>query len=102
MSFAKFAQLVLLLMGLAAAFAARPAQAQTETVLHSFIFDDGSTPTAGLTSDGAGNFFVTTVGGGAHGAGTVFELSPNGSAWWNQAVLHNFTGGVDGGYQLAR
>ena len=34
--------------------------------------------------------------GGAFGAGTVFELSPNGSGGWNETVLYSFTGGSDG------
>jgi uncharacterized repeat protein (TIGR03803 family) len=83
-----------LLLFVAAAITTRPARAQTETVLHSFTYDDGSTPSAGLTSDGAGNFYGTTPYGA--GGGTVFELSPNGSGGWNATVLHRFTGGADG------
>jgi uncharacterized repeat protein (TIGR03803 family) len=79
--------------------AAPPAQAQTEPVLYNFCSEDGCAdgrnPEAGLTSNG-GNFYGTTSGGGAFGAGTVFELSPNGSGGWNEAVLYNFTGGADG------
>jgi uncharacterized repeat protein (TIGR03803 family) len=76
--------------------AARPAQAQTETVLYNFTgFSDGGTPNSRLTSDGAGNFYGTTYSGGL-GYGTVFQLSPNGSGGWNETVLHTFTGGADG------
>jgi uncharacterized repeat protein (TIGR03803 family) len=97
MSFAKFARAVpVLLVVLAAIPGARLAQAQTETVLHSFAGSDGSTLTAGLTSDGAGNFYGTTLYGGATGRGTVFELSPNGGGGWNETVLYNFAGGSDG------
>lgn len=78
---------------------ARPAHAQTETVLYSFCSSancaDGSQPQSRLTSDGKGNFYGTTHGGGA-GYGTVFELSPNGSGGWNETVIYSFTGGADG------
>jgi len=103
MSFAKFAQAVLLLVvGLALIIAARPAQAQTETVLYAFCSapgcTDGDYPDSRLTSDRAGNFYGTTGGGGAFGYGTVFELSPNGGGGWNESVLYSFTGGADGAY----
>ena len=80
---------------------ARPAQAQTEILLHSFCpsgsnCTDGANPSGRLTSDGAGNFYGTTPNGVVWGAGTVFELSPNGSGGWNETVLHSFTGGADG------
>jgi uncharacterized repeat protein (TIGR03803 family) len=75
--------------------AARPAHAQTETVLYSFgLFDgsypDGAQPTSSLTPDGAGNFYGTTADGGLWGYGTVFELSPNGGEGWTQTVLYSF------------
>ena len=74
--------------------AARPAQAQTETVLYNFTGgSDGGTPRSSLTLRG-GNFYGTTAFGGTgfagSGLGTVFELSPNGKGGWNEAVLYNF------------
>ncbi|MGB6386580.1 MAG: choice-of-anchor tandem repeat GloVer-containing protein [Terriglobales bacterium] len=87
--------------------AARPAQAQTETVLYNFPGSltspgvNGGNPQSGLTSDGAGNFYGTTLNGGASGDGVVYELSPNGSGGWNQTVLYNFCsapGCADGAY----
>ena len=67
------------------------AQAQTETVLYNFAGSpDGANPESGLTSDGKGNFYGTTLGGGQFGGGTVYELSPNGSGGWNETVLYNF------------
>jgi uncharacterized repeat protein (TIGR03803 family) len=77
---------------------ARPAQAQTERLLHDFKgASDGGEPYSRLTSDGAGNFYGTTEIGG-QGYGTVFELSPNGRGGWNEIVLHTFTNYLDGGY----
>jgi uncharacterized repeat protein (TIGR03803 family) len=71
---------VLLLIG------ARPAQAQTETVLYNFCSQaycaDGASPTSRLTLYN-GNFYGTT-------AGNVFEISSNGSGSWIETVLYTF------------
>ncbi len=69
--------------------------ATTETVLYSFTGNngDGASPNAGLVADSAGNLYGTTVYGGASSAGTVFKLTPGGTA----TVLYSFTGGSDGG-----
>jgi uncharacterized repeat protein (TIGR03803 family) len=46
-------------------------------VLHTFTGgSDGGNPAAGLVMDKQGNLFGTTYGGGAHGFGTVFKLTP--------------------------
>ena len=60
-------------------------------LLYSFTGgNDGGYPEAGLVADAGGNFYGTTVDGGANGDGTVFELSPsNGS--WTLTTLHSFT-----------
>jgi len=69
---------------------ARPAQAQTESVLYNFTgTPDGANPYAGLTLKG-GNLYGTTYGGGLYGFGSVFELSPNGSGGWTETVLYSF------------
>ncbi|MGA3213562.1 MAG: choice-of-anchor tandem repeat GloVer-containing protein, partial [Terriglobales bacterium] len=55
----------------------------TETVLHSFCSQgcsDGTEPYAALIRDVQGNLYSTTVSGGAHGQGTVFEVLPGGSS----------------------
>jgi uncharacterized repeat protein (TIGR03803 family) len=57
---------------------------------------DGSYPPAGLIFDAAGNLYGTTAFGGAHNAGTVFELTPNADGGWTESVLYSFTGGKDG------
>jgi uncharacterized repeat protein (TIGR03803 family) len=46
-----------------------------ETVLHSFRNHPGSSPYAGLTFDGHGNLFGTTLGDAKTTFGSVFELS---------------------------
>jgi len=69
------------------------AQGQTFKVVHSFQATDGAYPYAALIRDAEGNFYGTTVDGGANsGRGTVFELSKTGQA----IVLYTFTGGADG------
>ena len=88
---------------------ARPAQAQTQTVLYNFCSagtscPDGEGAGSSLTADGAGNFYGTTQFGGIgapYGRGTVFELSPNGNGGWTETVLYAFTGGADGGEPVA-
>jgi uncharacterized repeat protein (TIGR03803 family) len=81
---------------------ARPAQAQTETVLYNFCSQpncsDGAYASSRLTSDGAGNFYGTTISGGMWGYGTVFEVSPDGHGGWIETVLYSFKGGMDGCY----
>jgi uncharacterized repeat protein (TIGR03803 family) len=44
-----------------------------------------------------GNFYGTTSGGGAHGVGTVFKITPAGAL----TLLHSF-GGADGAAPEAR
>jgi uncharacterized repeat protein (TIGR03803 family) len=69
-----------------------------ETVLHSFTGgSDGGVPAASLIKGNGGNFYSTTVQGGAHNGGTVFEIAPTGS----ETVLYSFTGGNDGGVPAA-
>jgi uncharacterized repeat protein (TIGR03803 family) len=46
------------------------------SVLHIFNNSpDGSLPRGGLALDGRGRIFGTTIGGGAYGMGTVFQVS---------------------------
>jgi uncharacterized repeat protein (TIGR03803 family) len=70
----------------------------TEKALHDFNGNtkDGAEPYAGLIFDKAGNLYGTTLGGGAHGDGTVFELMPKAGGGWTEKVLHNFNFNVDG------
>jgi len=78
---------------------ASPGGAWTETVLHSFNYPDGINPYAGVVIDSAGVLYGTTLAGGPNDAGIVYSLTPPavpGGAW-TETVLHNFTGGGDGG-----
>jgi uncharacterized repeat protein (TIGR03803 family) len=70
------------------------AQAQTETVLYSFASQpgDGNYADAGLIFDNAGNLYGTTVSGGAHYGGTVFELTAAGT----EKILYSFGSQPDG------
>ena len=83
-------------------FELSPAQggSWTESILHNFStvanVGDGSFPEAGLIFDGQGNLYGTTYGGGTHGSGTVFELTPNGNGTWTKHTLRSFGGGTDG------
>ena len=69
-------------------------------MLYSFSGADGGGPVAGLIFDTAGNLYGTTEEGGAHGAGIVFELTPNGDGSWTESVLHSFNG-TDGSSPFA-
>jgi uncharacterized repeat protein (TIGR03803 family) len=63
----------------------------TEKVLHSFSGTDGQTPLGSLIFDAVGNLYGTTLNGGSHAHGTVFELSPEVGGGWTEKVLHNFS-----------
>jgi len=56
---------------------------------------DGVSPSS-LISDGKGNLFGTTGGGGVYGFGTVFELSPNSRGGVRRTILYSFKDGSDG------
>jgi len=74
----------------------------TEKKLHNFgNGTDGSVPLASLIFDAEGNLYGTTTYGGSHNAGTVFEMTPNGSGGWTEKKLHNFGSGTDGTYPVA-
>lgn len=81
-------------------------QAQTYSVIHSFMGPDGSNPAAGITIDRGGNLYGTTSYGGntslcgGMGCGTVFKLSSKGQGW-ALTELHIFTG-PDGAFPEAR
>jgi uncharacterized repeat protein (TIGR03803 family) len=75
--------------------------AGTVTVLHQFAGvgggTDGANPWAALIQATDGNFYGTTIYGGASNNGTVFMMTPSGVV----TVLHAFTGGTDGAAPMA-
>jgi uncharacterized repeat protein (TIGR03803 family) len=72
------------------------ATATTTDVIFSFQEQEGEYADTDLETDLAGNIYGTTVLGGEHGSGTVFQLSPTPNGW-DHRVLYSFTGGADGG-----
>ena len=64
--------------------------AGVETILYSFgaSASDGFGPLGSLIQASDGNFYGTTISGGANGAGTVFKLTPAGI----ETVLYSFSG----------
>jgi uncharacterized repeat protein (TIGR03803 family) len=68
--------------------------AQEEKLLHSFNINgkDGVNPISGVIFDKAGNLYGTTLQGGTHDEGMVFELSPLAGGSWKEQVLYNFNG----------
>jgi uncharacterized repeat protein (TIGR03803 family) len=73
----------------------------TLTVLHSFIGSDGYDPVGTLLQASDGNFYGTTMAeGGAHGSGTVFKITSNGTL----TTVYNFcslSACADGGTPFA-
>jgi uncharacterized repeat protein (TIGR03803 family) len=75
-----------------------------ETVLYSFgsQSQDGVNPYDRLVVDKEGNLYGTTYSGGANNVGTVFQLSPEKSGTWSEAVLYSFGGdAIDGSLPYA-
>jgi uncharacterized repeat protein (TIGR03803 family) len=74
------------------------------TPLYQFNNVDGATPLAGVT-DVNGVLYGTTFKGGSAGKGTVYRLRPQPTpcksaiCYWNETVLHSFTGRPDDGTQ---
>jgi uncharacterized repeat protein (TIGR03803 family) len=62
----------------------------TETTLYDFVGgNDGATPYDTVILDGSGNIYGTNTKGGAHEAGTAFELAPS-SGGWGLTTLYAF------------
>jgi uncharacterized repeat protein (TIGR03803 family) len=77
--------------------AALPAQASSVQVIYSFAGGtDGLYADTDVVMDPSGNLYGTTVQGGDHASGTVWQLHPNGDGSWSHSVLYSFTGGADG------
>lgn len=83
------------------------AQGASETILHTFIGEDGGVP-VGVVLDKFGHVYGTTYIGGSgpctfpgQGCGEVFEATPvrdsSGSIIWKPRVIYEFQGGSDDG-----
>ena len=70
-----------------------------ENIIYSFQNgSDGAFPVGGVVFDpSSGNLYGTTYSGGTGGAGTVFELTPEGNGNWSFTTLYSFTGNQDCG-----
>ena len=80
-----------------ASAALQTAQAQTLTVLHSFMGGvDGQHPSTALTLDRGGNLYGTSNRGGNANAGTLFRITHRGSGWVFN-LLYSFHG-TDGAF----
>lgn len=72
----------------------------TETVLHRFMTDEGTSPRAAVIFDREGSLYGTLANDGAFGAGAVFRLKPpatKGGAW-TEETLYTFAGGATSGF----
>ena len=86
-----------LLIIIAVFMLAPAAGAQSYKTLYKFRGGNyGGGPGGGLIFDKARNLYGV-AGGGAYGAGVVFRLTQNAKGVWVEKVLHEFTGGADGG-----
>ena len=91
--------------GCGTVFALKPlastVSAWQQFVLYSFTgFSDGGNPTTSLVIGNDDKIYGTDGPGFTFGAGTLFSLTPPSSPGgaWTENVLHDFTGGADGGY----
>jgi uncharacterized repeat protein (TIGR03803 family) len=64
----------------------------SETILHDFAVsnNDGQRPSGGVALDSKGNIYGTTMLGGPHQGGIVFELSREANGGWHEQILHGF------------
>jgi uncharacterized repeat protein (TIGR03803 family) len=64
------------------------------SVVHTFAGGaaDGANPSAAVVQANDGNFYGTTLFGGASDKGTAFKMTPDGTV----TLLHSFSGGADG------
>jgi uncharacterized repeat protein (TIGR03803 family) len=54
------------------------------------VTNDAAGPVSGLIFDGDGNLYGTSIRGGVHSEGAVFELSPKKGGGWTEQVIYSF------------
>jgi uncharacterized repeat protein (TIGR03803 family) len=69
----------------------------TETLLHSFVGNDGGHPLGGVVFGPSGDLYGVFGQYGPFDRGGVYQLSPSGESWTEQ-TLHGFNGQDDGAY----
>lgn len=69
-------------------------------ILRDFSGNDGAYPEAGLTLDGSGDLYGTTLNGGQYGCGVVFEMAAAEGGAFTFRRLYSFNGS-QGRYPLA-
>lgn len=76
----------------------KPSTSGNWTLLTSYSFQgtpDGAAPEGAPMEDANGNLYGTTLDGGTHGEGAVYELTPTGSGY-TERVIYSFKVGTDG------
>jgi uncharacterized repeat protein (TIGR03803 family) len=62
-----------------------------EKILNVMDNSEGADLPWSVTFDASGNIFSMADGGGKHGGGTIFELSPTANGSWQETTLESFT-----------
>jgi uncharacterized repeat protein (TIGR03803 family) len=78
--------------GTAFRLAPMPGGGVKETIIHTFADVDGQLPQGSMSVDALGNPYGTTVLGGSHNVGTVFELTSTPSGALTEKVIYSFIG----------
>jgi len=85
------------LLILALALLPVPGAAQSLNTLYGFGGGAaGANPSAGVILGTGGALFGTTPYGGAHGYGSVYQLTPPSGSGWQPSVIYGFKGAPDG------
>ena len=71
----------------------------TETLLYSFVGNEGEQPIGGVVFGRSGNLYGVFEQGGPAGRGAVYQLSPSGGSWTEQ-TLQGVDGRDDGAYPV--
>jgi uncharacterized repeat protein (TIGR03803 family) len=70
-----------------------------QTVIHAFTGgNDGGVGSLGLLLLAGGDFYGVSEAGGAHGAGTVFQLAPGSGGTWQFTTVYAFPGAPNAGF----